>query len=155
MSASPKPSSTANGPRRTFRLCSAACCNEPDGSAWAGFSLVRLANRLRHRARTNTRSGSRRNIEAHYDLGNDFYAAWLDADMNYSSALYEPPAFRLEAAQEAKLDRIVELLGVTPGDRVLEIGCGWGGLAERGDAHEPASPASPSRASSEPTRTRG
>ncbi len=113
--------------------------NEPAiGSAWAGFPLVRLANRLRHRARTNTRRGSRRNIEAHYDLGNDFYAAWLDAGMTYSSALYTEPFLSLEAAQEAKLDRIVELLGVTPGDRVLEIGCGWGGLAERLAAREHA-----------------
>ena len=97
----------------------------------AGVSFARLADRFRHFARSNTRKGSRRNIEAHYDLGNDFYAAWLDAGMNYSSALYEAPTLSLEEAQESKLDRIVALLGIQPGDHVLEIGCGWGALAER------------------------
>jgi cyclopropane-fatty-acyl-phospholipid synthase len=96
-----------------------------------GFSFARLADRVRHFTRANTRKGSRRNIEAHYDLGNDFYAGWLDAGMNYSSALYETPALSLEEAQETKLDRIVALLSIKPGDRVLEIGCGWGALAER------------------------
>lgn len=96
-----------------------------------GFSFARLADRFRHLSRANTRKGSRRNIESHYDLGNDFYATWLDADMHYSSALYGTAALSLEEAQEAKLDRIVELLDVRPRDHVLEIGCGWGALAER------------------------
>jgi cyclopropane-fatty-acyl-phospholipid synthase len=106
--------------------------NEPlIGRAWAGFPLARIADRLRHLARANTRKGSRRNIEAHYDLGNDFYAAWLDAGMNYSSALYSDPTLSLEVAQHAKLDRAIALLNVEPGNHVLEIGCGWGALAER------------------------
>jgi cyclopropane-fatty-acyl-phospholipid synthase len=99
--------------------------------AWAGTAIARFANRIRHWSRTNTRRGSRRNIEAHYDLGNDFYAAWLDAGMNYSSALYASPSVSLEDAQLAKLDRAIALLGAKRGDHVLEIGCGWGALAER------------------------
>ncbi|TWB31910.1 SAM-dependent methyltransferase [Nitrospirillum bahiense] len=99
--------------------------------AMAGTPLTRMVNRLLHRGRANTRAGSRRNIIAHYDLGNDFYARWLDQGMAYSSALYTSPDQSLEAAQAVKLDRIVQLLGISGGERVLEIGCGWGGLAER------------------------
>ncbi len=93
--------------------------------------LSTLRNRLRHAMRANTRRGSRRNIAAHYDLGNAFYAHWLDAGMNYSSAIYERGGESLEAAQSAKVERIVELMGIAGGERVLEIGCGWGALAER------------------------
>ena len=98
------------------------------GSAWG-----RLAYRLRHWLNRNTRSGSRRNIHAHYDLGNAFYAAWLDPTMNYSSALFDgTPGQPLEQAQEAKMRRALRMAGVQPGHRVLEIGCGWGALAELG-----------------------
>ena len=90
--------------------------------------------RLRHRRRANTRAGSRRNIAFHYDLGNPFYAAWLDASMTYSAALYERPDLSLHDAQLAKYDRIIGKLGLRPGDHVLEIGCGWGGFAERAAA---------------------
>lgn len=82
-----------------------------------------------HRANANTRRGSRHNIAAHYDLGNRFYERWLDDSMLYSSALYEADGDSLEAAQARRLDRIVDLLDVRPGQRVLEIGCGWGTLA--------------------------
>jgi cyclopropane-fatty-acyl-phospholipid synthase len=88
-------------------------------------------NRLRHALRGNSRSGSRRNITAHYDLGNDFYALWLDSGMTYSSALYLAGENALEAAQTAKQDRVLELLGLDGDESVLEIGCGWGGLAQR------------------------
>ena len=92
--------------------------------------LTAIRSRLGHALRANTRRGSRRNIAAHYDLGNAFYAQWLDAGMNYSSALYRGGE-SLEAAQEAKIERIVELLELKGGERVLEIGCGWGALAAR------------------------
>ena len=96
-----------------------------------GSLMARWTNRLRHAFRRNSRAGSRRNIPAHYDLGNDFYAAWLDASMSYSSALYTHPAQRLEDAQAAKQDMVMDALALSGGERVLEIGCGWGGLAER------------------------
>ncbi len=90
----------------------------------------RVQNRIRHFRRENTRGGSRRNIAAHYDLGNSFYEAWLDAGMNYSSAIYARDD-TLELAQNRKLDRVIELLGLEGGERVIEIGFGWGTLAQR------------------------
>ncbi len=89
---------------------------------------VRLARRLLMLARRNSRAGSRRNIMAHYDLGNDFFAEWLDKEMIYSSALYEE-GDDLEAAQKRKFGRIASLLHLDGRQSVLEIGCGWGGLA--------------------------
>jgi len=80
-------------------------------------------------AARNTRSGSRRNIAAHYDLGNEFFALFLDPSMMYSSAVFEYPAMTLEEAQVAKLERICRRLELKPGERVLEIGTGWGGFA--------------------------
>ena len=95
---------------------------------------VRWAGRALHWARRNSRIGSRRNIAYHYDLGNDFYALWLDADMHYSSALFLDPEDRtesLEAAQRRKADAILDRLDLRDGAALLEIGCGWGGLGER------------------------
>ncbi|NVK42314.1 MAG: class I SAM-dependent methyltransferase [Oceanospirillaceae bacterium] len=89
----------------------------------------RLMHRLFHRSRRNSRRGSRRNIAFHYDLGNDFYRRWLDPTMTYSSAMFEHPEQSLEEAQRNKYRRICDLLELTPGQRVLEIGCGWGGFA--------------------------
>jgi len=90
-----------------------------------------IAYRIRHLLRSNRKSQARRNIQAHYDLGNAFYALWLDPTMTYSSALFGADQdLALEAAQAAKYERICERLGIRPGDRVLEIGCGWGGFAE-------------------------
>jgi cyclopropane-fatty-acyl-phospholipid synthase len=91
----------------------------------------RMLSKLRHGLNRNTRRGSRRNISAHYDLGNEFFAQWLDAGMNYSSALFSSADQTLEAAQDAKLDRIFDLLELSGGEKVLEIGCGWGGFAQR------------------------
>ena len=95
------------------------------GSRWA-----RAVAWLLHRLRANTRAGAKRNIVEHYDLGNDFFAAWLDGGMNYSSALFEHTAQSLEDAQLRKLHRLCRELDLRPGMSVLEIGCGWGGFAE-------------------------
>ena len=95
---------------------------------------VRWIGRMAHWLRRNSRSGSRHNIAYHYDLGNDFYRLWLDEDMHYSSALFLDPASRIESleqAQRRKAAAIVERLELKDGDRLLEIGCGWGGLAEQ------------------------
>ncbi|MGJ3258145.1 MAG: class I SAM-dependent methyltransferase [Rhodospirillales bacterium] len=100
-----------------------------------GTPLRRLADRVYHRLRANTRKGSRRNIQAHYDLGNAFYKEWLDPTMTYSAAIYDRPNDPLEHAQLRKYRRMAEMIGAAPGQHVLEIGCGWGGfstyLAER------------------------
>ncbi len=82
-----------------------------------------------HSFNRNSLEGSRKNISAHYDLGNEFFAAWLDERMMYSSALYQSEADTLEQAQLAKLDRICERLALKPNHHLLEIGTGWGGLA--------------------------
>jgi cyclopropane-fatty-acyl-phospholipid synthase len=86
-------------------------------------------SRVRHRLRANTVAGSRRNIAAHYDLGNAFYGAWLDESMTYSSGLFTDSDVSLTAAQEAKYARIADIAGLRHGDHMLEIGCGWGGFA--------------------------
>jgi cyclopropane-fatty-acyl-phospholipid synthase len=91
--------------------------------------LGRMADRLRHLVRRNTRDGSRRNIEAHYDLGNDFYALFLDRQMMYSCAYFEEGDTDLDAASAAKIERVCRKLGLRSGDHLLEIGTGWGGLA--------------------------
>jgi cyclopropane-fatty-acyl-phospholipid synthase len=101
------------------------------GSWWGS-----LLYRARHLVHRNSRRGSRKNIHAHYDLGNEFYRLWLDPTMNYSSAWFEGDrGGDLVQAQHAKVRRALRECGVKPGDRVLEIGCGWGALAETA-AHE-------------------
>lgn len=97
-----------------------------------GLFQVRGADKSWHRKRSNTREGSKANIHAHYDLGNEFYKLWLDPGMTYSSALYGRSGGSLEHAQDAKYARIIEALQIGPGTSLLEIGCGWGGMAERG-----------------------
>lgn len=103
---------------------------EAAGQLAVGGMMVRLSNMIRHVFNRNSKAGSKRNIEAHYDLGNDFYALWLDRSMTYSSALYTTPSLTLEQAQTAKYTRIADALGLDTGKSVLEIGCGWGGFAE-------------------------
>ncbi len=104
--------------------------NEAISRPFAGAVLVRAYERARHWLRANTRTGARRNIAYHYDLGNEFYGAWLDPSMTYSSALFEPGAQTLGEAQERKYAAICDRIGLKPGQHVLEIGCGWGGFAE-------------------------
>lgn len=95
-----------------------------------------LAARIRHWLNNNSRSGSKRNIMAHYDLGNDFYRLWLDPSMSYSAAIYrQADDGSLETAQHAKYRRILNCLNAEPGQTVLEIGCGWGGFAELAVQH--------------------
>jgi len=113
------------------RFLAWALRNEAAAGAFRGHAGTRLARRVAHRLRANTKRGSRRNIAAHYDLGNDFYRLWLDRGMSYSSGVYASGDETLEAAQDAKLDRVGALLDVGAGDTVLEIGCGWGGVLER------------------------
>lgn len=98
--------------------------------AFRGGALGWLANRLTHLGRANTRKGARRNILAHYDLGNAFFAAWLDPSMTYSSARFVEAGASLESAQAEKYRAIARHAQLKPGDHVLEIGCGWGGFAE-------------------------
>ena len=101
------------------------------GNAISCSAAQRLLLRWQHWRNRNTKRGSRRNVAAHYDLGNAFYELWLDRGMQYSAALFSDRNQPLEAAQRAKLDRIVELLDIKGGERVLEIGCGWGAVMER------------------------
>jgi cyclopropane-fatty-acyl-phospholipid synthase len=99
------------------------------GDGYFGRVWQRWLRRCQHLLRTNTRSGSRRNIHAHYDLGNEFFAAWLDPSMTYSSALFMDGAEDLEEAQQAKYRALAQLIAIAPGQRLLEIGTGWGGFA--------------------------
>ena len=102
------------------------------GRLQQGFSIIaRQWNRLYHLARRNTLKKSRENIQAHYDLSNEFYESFLDSTMTYSSALFENYYETLEKAQFNKIDRMLNLAGVKSGDSILEIGTGWGALALR------------------------
>lgn len=95
-----------------------------------GNPLINAVNWLGHRLNRNSRRGSRRNIHAHYDLGNAFYGAWLDPSMTYSAARFERPGQALQEAQRAKYAALARLMDLRSGQSVLEIGCGWGGFAE-------------------------
>lgn len=99
------------------------------GPVASGAGLHRFLNLFRHRARRNSRRGSRRNIMSHYDLGNDFFRLWLDDSMLYSSGVWDEATTSLERAQAGKLARIAQWLDLQGGEDILEIGCGWGALA--------------------------
>ena len=95
-----------------------------------GQPFMRLINSVMHLGRPNTKAGSKRNIHAHYDLGEAFYGAWLDPSMTYSSAVFSSPGATLQSAQEAKYAALARSIDIRPDHHVLEIGCGWGGFAE-------------------------
>ena len=104
-----------------------------DGGSDQFFARNRLLNlftTFQHWLNSNSRSGSKRNISAHYDLGNAFYKQWLDPSMTYSAGVFSTGANSLEAAQEAKYQSLIERTDIRPEHHVLEIGCGWGGFAE-------------------------
>jgi cyclopropane-fatty-acyl-phospholipid synthase len=95
-----------------------------------GNRLMSAVNQLTHLFDRNTRRGARRNVHAHYDLGNTFYSRWLDPGMTYSSARFETPGQSLGEAQKYKYETLAHQIAMRPGHEVLEIGCGWGGFAE-------------------------
>ena len=108
-----------------------AHANEDIYDSFPGMGLVRKYESLRFWLQRNSKKQARRNISYHYDLGNDFYKLWLDDTMTYSSALFTDQGRQsLEAAQVAKYASMVDQMGVSRGDHVLEVGCGWGGFAE-------------------------
>jgi cyclopropane-fatty-acyl-phospholipid synthase len=113
--------------------------DDMDGRRWSprklGVGLTRLSLRALHALRRNSREGARRNISAHYDLGNDFYELFLDPTMMYSSAIFPADDTTLEQASLYKLDTICRKLELKPGEHLVEIGSGWGGLAIHAAKH--------------------
>ncbi|MEO7239792.1 MAG: class I SAM-dependent methyltransferase, partial [Sphingomicrobium sp.] len=114
-------------PVALFELFSANAVELGDAARAKG--PFRWLNALGHRLRDNAPGKARANIAAHYDLGNDFYAAWLDATMTYSAARFCSAEESLEQAQQRKIATLLDRLDLQPGQRLLEIGCGWGSLA--------------------------
>jgi cyclopropane-fatty-acyl-phospholipid synthase len=113
------------------RLMELMTCNVDALEARLGQSMLALTwNRMRHLFRSNTKTGSRRNIAYHYDLGNEFYTHWLDRSMTYSSGLFDADHQTLADAQRNKYQALADELDLQSHHRVLEIGCGWGGFAE-------------------------
>ncbi|WP_424966814.1 class I SAM-dependent methyltransferase [Dinoroseobacter sp. S375] len=104
--------------------------NEALFDGYTGFAVVRAVEKLRFWLQSNSKKQAKKNISAHYDLGNEFYGLWLDDTMTYSSAMFETGQESTEAAQQRKYASMVDEMGAQPGDHVLEIGCGWGGFAE-------------------------
>ncbi len=116
----------------TVALIQWACQNDQDlGQALHGTWYGNLAAQIRHLMNANSRRGAKKNIMAHYDLGNEFYRLWLDSSMTYSSAIFKNQEEDIHSAQMAKYDRIIDSLEIKSGDHLLEIGCGWGGFFSR------------------------
>ncbi|MAN44958.1 MAG: class I SAM-dependent methyltransferase [Alphaproteobacteria bacterium] len=105
------------------------------GKLAVGGVIVRWANMIRHMFNRNSREGAKKNIMAHYDLGNDFYSLWLDPSMTYSSAMFDSPNMSLEQGQHNKYQNICDRINAGPSSEILEIGCGWGGFAEYAAKH--------------------
>lgn len=108
------------------------------GELARGKPLIRMVNMIRHLFNRNSKAGSKRNIYSHYDLGNAFYAKWLDPSMTYSSGIFTSDNTSLEHAQAAKYEAICQSLDLNADKTVLEIGCGWGGFAEHAAANHGA-----------------
>ncbi|WP_435260004.1 class I SAM-dependent methyltransferase [Thioclava sp. FR2] len=104
--------------------------NNAVNDGFPGMRLLRAYERFRFWMQSNSKRQARKNIQFHYDLGNDFYSLWLDKTMTYSSALFQSGSESLEKAQEQKYASMLDQIGAVPGDHILEIGCGWGGFAE-------------------------
>jgi cyclopropane-fatty-acyl-phospholipid synthase len=119
---------TSSDPTTLFRFY---LSNRPvlDRAA-SGLFTQSLLDKIWHKRRDNNKRGSKENIAAHYDLGNDFYKLWLDDTMSYSSAVFGGTGNSLEAAQRQKYARVMDALELKSGQKILEIGCGWGGFAE-------------------------
>lgn len=100
------------------------------GTDFPAAGIAKYYEKIRHWLNSNTKTQARKNISYHYDLGNDFYAKWLDKTMTYSSALFKTGQEDTEKAQIQKYAQLCDELGVKEGDHILEIGCGWGGFAE-------------------------
>jgi cyclopropane-fatty-acyl-phospholipid synthase len=118
---------SSSDPVALFEIFSAN--SAPLGDIGRAKGAFRWVNALAHRLRDNAPRKARQNIAAHYDLGNDFYSAWLDATMTYSSARFANPHDSLEAAQLRKIHTLLDRLDLKAGHRLLDIGCGWGTLA--------------------------
>jgi cyclopropane-fatty-acyl-phospholipid synthase len=116
-------------PDLTALLHTLAVNQQAFAAAWEGSWFHRVLSPLKHRRRSNTKTGSRRNIAHHYDLGNDFYRLWLDPSMTYSAGVFERDGDTLEQSQHNKYARLLGMLDAKLGQHVLEIGCGWGSFA--------------------------
>jgi cyclopropane-fatty-acyl-phospholipid synthase len=123
-----------DSPDLTALLHTLAVNQQAYAKAWEGSRLHRWLSPLQHRRRSNSKTGSRRNIAYHYDLGNDFYRLWLDSSMTYSAGLFEREQDSLEQSQHNKYQRLLSMLDATPGQHLLEIGCGWGSFARQAAA---------------------
>ena len=116
----------------TVALIQWACLNDQSLNATLhGTWLGTFASQVKKILAFNSRRGAKKNIETHYDLGNEFYRLWLDKTMTYSSGIFESPDQDLSSAQLAKYDRLIDQLNIKPSDHILEIGCGWGGFFSR------------------------